>query len=222
MRLAPSILSADLYNLGGDLERAFRAGAHMAHVDVMDGHFVPNITMGIPLLRSLRKHVDREIDVHLMIDNPDIFAPRFADAGADYVSVHVEGTHHLDRVLASIRERKKRCGVVLNPHTPIESIEWVLPRVDLVLLMSVNPGFGGQVFLDYTLDKIRDLRHLVDERGLSLEIEVDGGITPENAGEVVRAGADILVAGSAVFSANDRDIENNVKAMLRSMDRKGF
>ncbi|MGA1820312.1 MAG: ribulose-phosphate 3-epimerase [Thermoplasmatota archaeon] len=213
VRISPSILSADPYHLGADIERALKSGIDMLHVDVMDGHFVPNITFGLPLVRSLRKHLDAELDVHLMISDPDRYAPLFVKAGADIVTVHVEATHHLDRLLASIREAGAKCGVTLNPHTPLENLRWVIDRVDMVLIMSVNPGFGGQSFIPGSVRRVGELKAMLKEAGVEVPIEIDGGITPDTAPDVVEAGADVLVAGSAVFSANDRNIEKNVQAL---------
>ncbi|MGA1872468.1 MAG: ribulose-phosphate 3-epimerase [Thermoplasmatota archaeon] len=221
VRISPSILSADPYRLDREIQRALDTGIDMLHVDVMDGHFVPNITFGLPLVSSLRRNVDAELDVHLMISDPDRYAPLFAEAGADIVTVHVEATNHLNRLLSSIREKGARCGVTLNPHTSLDSIRWVLADVDMVLIMSVNPGFGGQSFIPNSVDRVRDIRLMIEEAGVDVPIEVDGGITPETAPDVVEAGAGVLVAGSAVFSANDRAIEENIGA-LREAIRHGL
>jgi len=221
IRIAPSILSADMCRLADMIGRALDSGADMVHVDVMDGHFVPNITVGLPVVRSIRGSFDAVLDVHLMISDPERYAPLFVAAGADIVTVHAEATPHLDRVMASIREAGGKAGVVLNPSTPLESLRWVLDRSDQVLLMSVNPGFGGQSFIPYSIERISKTREMIEERGLEVPIEVDGGIGPENASEVVTAGADILVAGLSVFSANGGDIEGNI-ASLRSSAMRGL
>jgi ribulose-phosphate 3-epimerase len=203
MILAPSILSADFARLGEEAARVERGGAKALHVDVMDGHFVPNITLGPPLVRSLRKATPLDLDVHLMIENADRYLDAFVDAGANWVSLHVEALPHLERAVAHLRERGVRTGVALNPATPLSSLDEILPELDFVLVMSVNPGFGGQRFLPGTLSKVRRLRARVQEAGLNTQIEVDGGVDLQNARTLVEAGADILVAGSAVFSGGD-------------------
>ncbi|MBN1390064.1 MAG: ribulose-phosphate 3-epimerase [Candidatus Thermoplasmatota archaeon] len=221
VRISPSILSADPLDLRSDIDRALRSGIDMFHIDVMDGHFVPNITFGLPLVGALSKHLDAQLDVHLMITDPEGYAPLFVKAGADIVTVHVEATEHLDRVLSSIRECGAKCGVTLNPNTPIDALRGVLDRVDLVLIMSVDPGFGGQSFIRGSLERVRELVRMRDDLGVDVPIEIDGGMTPLTVPDVVEAGVDIVVAGSAVFSANGRDIEKNIEA-LRQGIRQGL
>ncbi|HUG81693.1 MAG TPA: ribulose-phosphate 3-epimerase [Bryobacterales bacterium] len=201
--IAPSILSADFAHLARDVEAVERAGVSMIHVDVMDGHFVPNITIGPPVVRSLRKATRLLLDCHLMIENPDLFIPEFAAAGAGMISVHQEACPHLDRTLQLIREHGARAGVVLNPATPVSTLQAVLAAVDFVLVMSVNPGFGGQKFIPYTLDKVRELDQIRRDRRLAYQIEIDGGVSANNVGEIVNAGCDIIVAGSSIFSTGD-------------------
>ncbi len=203
VELAPSILSADFTRLGEQLAAVERAGASYVHVDVMDGHFVPNLTVGPFIVEWVRRATELPIDAHLMIENPDAFIGAFARAGANLISVHPEATYHLHRTLDYIRQSGCQAGVVLNPATPLALIEEVISEVDYVLLMSVNPGFGGQKFIPTSIDKLRRLRDLIRLRGARARIEIDGGIGPENAAEVVAAGAEILVAGSAVFGAGD-------------------
>lgn len=197
--IAPSILSADFTRLAEAIEAIREGGATVLHVDVMDGHFVPNITIGLPVVRSLRAATDMTIDTHLMISEPGRYAVEFVKAGADMVSVHVEADVHLQRTLVAIREAGAQAGIAINPATPLVSLEEALPYADFVLLMSVNPGFGGQSFVPTSLDKLRRLRQMIDERGLKTRIEIDGGIGADNIGEVCESGAEIIVAGSAVF-----------------------
>jgi ribulose-phosphate 3-epimerase len=197
--LAPSILAADFGHLAEEIAGAERGGAGVIHVDVMDGHFVPNLTVGPPVVASVRKATSLPIDVHLMIENADRYVDAFVDAGANWVSVHVEALPHLQRTVAHLRSRGVRPGVVLNPATPLGSLEEILPEVDYVLVMSVNPGFGGQRFLPASVDKIRRLAWVLRERRLEAQIEVDGGVDTGNARTLIDAGAEILVAGSAVF-----------------------
>ncbi|MBI4458493.1 MAG: ribulose-phosphate 3-epimerase [Acidobacteria bacterium] len=199
VEILPSILSADMARLAEEIETVKAGGAAMIHVDVMDGHFVPNITIGPPVVKSLRRATDLLLDVHLMIENPDSFVPDFIRAGADQVSVHQEAAVHLDRTLNLIRTSGAQAGVAINPATPVESLSAVLESVDFVLVMSVNPGFGGQSFIPYTLKKVQYLDQLRRERGLDFQIEVDGGVNADNIAEVVRSGADWVVAGSSVF-----------------------
>ncbi len=201
--IAPSILSADFARLGEEIGDVLKAGADVVHIDVMDGHFVPNITIGPLIVKAARAVTDAPLDVHLMIENPDRYLDDFAAAGADWITVHVETGYHLHRTISRIKELGKKAGIVLNPATPLESIDWLLDEVDLVMLMSVNPGFGGQSFIPATLDKIHRLRKLIDQRNLEVGIEIDGGIGVGNIAEVAAAGANIFVAGSAIFGQPD-------------------
>ncbi|HVP63455.1 MAG TPA: ribulose-phosphate 3-epimerase [candidate division Zixibacteria bacterium] len=214
IELAPSILSADFALLGEQVHAAIEAGAAVLHFDVMDGHFVPNLTVGPPVLASLRKHIKVPIDVHLMIENPDSYIPMFAEAGADWISVHQEACIHLDRTLHLIRSHGALAGVVINPATPVATLSEVLDIIDFVLVMSVNPGFGGQKFIPGSLHKIRQLVAMRAERRLKFRIEIDGGVAMDTIGEIVRAGAEILVAGNAVFGRGD--IRQNVKQLLEA------
>ncbi len=201
--LAPSILSADFARLGEEIAAIEAGGATVLHVDVMDGRFVPNITIGLPVVKSLRSATRMTIDCHLMIVEPNRYAADFVKAGADMVSVHVEADVHLQRTLVAIREAGGKAGIAINPATPLGSLEEALPYADFVLLMSVNPGFGGQKFIPTSTDKLRRLRRMIDERGLDVRIEIDGGIDAGNIREIVAAGAELIVAGSAVFGGGD-------------------
>ncbi len=204
IKVAPSILSADFSRLGDEIRAVEAAGADIIHVDVMDGHFVPNITIGPMIVQAAREVTKLPLDVHLMITNPELYIADFAKAGADYITVHVEIAYHLNRLVQSIKEYKGiKAAVSLNPATPLSSLDYILEDLDMVLIMSVNPGFGGQAFIPSALDKIRTLRKLIDERGLKTKIEVDGGVKPDNAAAIIKAGADILVAGSAIFGMKD-------------------
>jgi len=203
VEIAPSLLSADFTRLAEAIKTVESGGATILHVDVMDGHFVPNITIGLPVVRSLRKATKLVIDTHLMIEEPGRYAVDFVKAGADMVSVHVEADAHLNRTLVAIREAGAKAGVAINPGTPLSSLEEVLQFADFVLLMSVNPGFGGQSFIGTSIPKLQRLRRMISDRGLRTRIEIDGGIDQENAATVVDAGAEILVAGSAVFGKED-------------------
>ena len=201
--IAPSLLSADFSRLGEEIDAVTRGGATVLHVDVMDGHFVPNLTVGLPVVKSLARITKLPIDAHLMISEPGRYAQQFVEAGAKMVSIHVEADAHIHRTLAAIRAAGARAGVVLNPATPIDTLDEALPFADYVLVMSVNPGFGGQEFIVTSVDKVRRLRKRIDERGLDTRIEIDGGIDLDNIGAVVAAGAEIIVAGSAIFGASD-------------------
>jgi ribulose-phosphate 3-epimerase len=213
--IAPSILSADFSRLAEEIASVQEGGAKMLHVDVMDGHFVPNITIGLPVVKSLRKATDMTIDTHLMIDEPGRYAVEFVKAGADMVSVHVEADQHLQRTLTAVREAGAKAGVAINPATPLESLTEALPYADFVLLMSVNPGFGGQKFIPTMLAKLRRLKAMIAESDLPVQIEIDGGIDQTNIGDIVDAGADMIVAGSAVFG-NGRPAES-----VRALFEKG-
>jgi ribulose-phosphate 3-epimerase len=215
IKIAPSILSADFARLADALKEAEEGGADWIHVDVMDGHFVPNLTIGAPVVKALKKETSLPLDVHLMIEKPENLIEAFVAAGADYLTVHVEAAVHLHRTVQRIRELGAKPGVSLNPATPLSSIEEILPYVDLVLVMSVNPGFGGQSYIPTSTEKIAALRQLLDERNLwGVEIEVDGGVSSKTAGEIVEAGASVLVAGAAVFNSQG-SVKDNI-AVLRA------
>jgi ribulose-phosphate 3-epimerase len=214
IELAPSILSADFARLGEQVRAAADGGASVIHVDIMDGHFVPNLTIGPPVVKSLRKVTDLPLDCHLMIENPDEFIPVFADAGVDWMSVHQEAVRHLNRTLHLIKNHHCQAGVVINPATPVETLTEVLDIVDYVLVMSVNPGFGAQQFIPSTLHKMRRLAEIRNQRNLSYRIEVDGGVALDTVVDVVRAGAEILVAGNAVFGKGDP--KKNAEALLKA------
>lgn len=204
IKIAPSILSANFAKLGEEVKEVEEAGAELIHIDVMDGHFVPNITMGPIVVEALRPITKLPLDVHLMIENPDQYIEAFAKAGADWISVHVEACPHLHRTIQLIRSFGVKPGVVLNPHTPIESIKHILGDVDFVLLMTVNPGFGGQKFIESVVPKIEALSKLIQENGYDIEIEIDGGVTSETITSCAKAGATIFVAGSAIYNKEDR------------------
>lgn len=220
IRLAPSILSADFTRIGEAVRTAEEAGADLIHVDVMDGHFVPNLTLGPQAVASLKKITRLPLDVHLMVERPGDFIPLFADAGADWLSIHLEASVHLHRDLGLIKSLGKRAGAVLNPATPVRLLSEVLPDLDFVLLMSVNPGFGGQAFIPSTRRKIRELRRAIEERDLRVEVEVDGGVSLENAAALVDDGAGILVMGAAVFgSPEPAGVIRQVKEIFRRKER---
>jgi ribulose-phosphate 3-epimerase len=210
VRIAPSILSADFAKLGEEVRAVEAAGADYVHIDVMDGHFVPNITVGPNVVAALRPHSKLPFDVHLMISPIDAYVSQFAEAGADIITVHPEAGLHLHRTLQLIRSLGKKCGVALNPATPVEAVLTVLGDIDLILVMSVNPGFGGQKFIASQLDKIRQLRQAIDGSGRSIDLEVDGGITPETAPAAIAAGADVLVAGTATFQGGPNAYAANI------------
>ena len=217
IKLAPSILSADFARLLEDVKKVEKAGCEYLHIDVMDGHFVPNITLGPAIVKSLRKDVNMVFDAHLMIENPDNYIKEFADAGCDIIVVHQEACTHLHRTIQNIKSHGIKAGVALNPATPIETIKYVLQDVDMVLLMSVNPGFGGQSYIPVVTEKIKELKALIDKMNLDIDIEVDGGVKPSNIAEVVNAGANVIVAGSAIFNAGN--IDEAVKSLRENASK---
>ncbi|MEG0805846.1 MAG: ribulose-phosphate 3-epimerase [Lachnospiraceae bacterium] len=213
--LAPSLLACDFAKLGEEIKIISDGGAQYIHIDVMDGLFVPSISFGMPVIKSIRKCTDHIFDVHLMIEEPQRYIEAFAQAGADIITVHAESCRHLDRVIHQIHETGKKAGIALNPATSLTVLEHILPDADMILIMTVNPGFGGQKYIPYCTQKVRDLRELIERKGLTTDIEVDGGITLQNVSEVLEAGANVVVAGTSVFKG---DAKENVAAFLKKME----
>ena len=215
IKISPSILSADFSKLGNEIKDLERAGADLIHIDVMDGHFVPNITIGPEVINKLRKYTSLPFDVHLMISPVHNFIKNFADAGADIITIHPEATNDLESSIKKIKSYNKKVGISLNPETPLDKLNNVLDKIDLVLIMSVNPGFGGQKFIENTLNKIKKLRLKIDQLKLKVEIEVDGGINFENSKSIIKAGADILVSGTTIFKSNEGNIKKNIEILKK-------
>ncbi|MGD2075528.1 MAG: ribulose-phosphate 3-epimerase [Gammaproteobacteria bacterium] len=217
-KIAPSILSADFARLGEEVDDVLKSGADIVHFDVMDNHYVPNLTIGPLVCDALRKHgVTAEIDVHLMVKPVDALVPEFAKAGASYITFHPEASEHIDRTLQLIRDSGCKSGLVFNPATPLDVLKWVIEKVDMVLLMSVNPGFGGQSFISYVIDKLREARRIIDASGRPVRLEIDGGVKVDNISEIAAAGADTFVAGSAIFGAAREDDPNSYDTVIRAM-----
>ena len=215
VKIAPSILSANFADLGRDIEKTIEAGADWIHIDVMDGSFVPNISFGIPVMKAIRPLTDKFFDVHLMIVNPSNFIDAFADAGADLINFHYEAEIHIDRAIEKIKARGIKAGITLNPATPVSLLSTILPKLDMVLIMSVNPGFGGQSFIPYTLDKVRELREMADKLNPDLLIEIDGGIAEDTIRAAVDAGVDVVVAGSAVYK--NGELKRNIEVLREAL-----
>lgn len=211
IKLSPSILAADFKNLGEDIKKADQAGAPYIHIDVMDGDFVPSISLGMPVIESIRSVTKKTFDVHLMVSNPERYIDEFARVGADIITIHAEACKHIDRTLNYIKQKGMKAGIALNPATSLSTLDYVLDQVDMILIMTVNPGFGGQKFIEGMADKVTELRRMLDAKGLDTDIEVDGGITTGNLKQIIDAGANVIVAGSSIFNG---DIEDNTKAFL--------
>jgi ribulose-phosphate 3-epimerase len=216
IKIAPSLLAADFSKMGEEIVCVENAGADLLHIDVMDGSFVPNITIGSPVIASLKRISKLKFDVHLMIKNPERHLEAFVEAGADMITVHVEGNYHLHRLIQQIKGYGVKAAVAINPSTPLSSIEWILEDLDMILIMSVNPGFGGQEYIEFTTRKIKDARKMIDAKGLKVDIEVDGGINTNNIHKVVKAGANVIVSGSTIFSAPDR------KSIIRELRERAL
>lgn len=216
IRIAPSILASDFSKLGEEIKKVEKAGADMIHIDVMDGHFVPNISIGPPVVKCLRKVTKLPFDVHLMIDNADLFIDSFIEAGADILSVHIEGNPHIHRTIQHIKQKGAKASIALNPSTPLNSLEWLLDDLDMVLIMTVNPGFGGQSFIEEMTGKVREFKRMIQQKGKKIDIEVDGGIDTENVYRITEAGANVLVAGSTVYKAPD------TAQIVRSLREKAY